>query len=266
MASTLERLRVSIREHQDKKETLEGLMKEAKGDLELIQKDIEKGIDKIYKVYKHVVETVPTGPGQYITNCTKCNTTCHERCGENGGEISKCYAMDGKGRCRICPQRCDWSKHKRETLVYVIKLYSERKAVKNLNIHRNFTYTYDEGTTEVEPTKPGQYTTNCVKCHMTCHDNCPYYDDNDKSKCRVMDKTGRCEICPQKCHWTKHQNQPYIYVDRTIRATKTADDLKRKYEEKLTEAENKIDHCKKALEKVNNEIDGCENELVSNFD
>ena len=50
----------------------------------------------------------------------------------------------------------------------------------DIDKNRNFTYTVDEQVIETEPTNPGQYTTNCITCNMTCHENCAYANDHEK--------------------------------------------------------------------------------------
>jgi hypothetical protein len=64
-------------------------------------------------------------------------------------------------------------------------------------------------------TPAGQYlTSNCKKCHVTCHN--PYQIPNDEMKVdydamdRSMPKETRtCTICLNKCIWTMHSNEEY---------------------------------------------------------
>ena len=53
--------------------------------------------------------------GQFLTNCTKCNITCHEICC-SANEKAKCDVMDHSKRisvrtCRVCPGNCMWNVH-----------------------------------------------------------------------------------------------------------------------------------------------------------
>lgn len=51
-------------------------------------------------------------------------------------------------------------------------------------------------------------------------------------------KNGSCKVCPGKCHWQNHKNMPYRLIMQRVKKTKTAQDLKERYEkavgEKLT--------------------------------
>ena len=60
-----------------------------------------------------------------------------------------------------------------------------------------------------------------------------------------------CRICPQHCSWRMHKNQPYVYVIKIRTVTKTADDLKKKYEE----AANKKLTAEQLVQKIQEEFD-----------
>ena len=78
------------------------------------------------KVPKH--RQVPTKTGKYVTNCLKCNFTCHENCiyGEDEDKY-KCSAMNGgdqsNAACRICPKHCVWQQHRNNS--YYFEAYEE---------------------------------------------------------------------------------------------------------------------------------------------
>ena len=92
--------------------------------------------------------------------------------------------------------------------------------------NKTITYEVLEMSMTKKATLPGQYTTNCNSCNMTCHETCPFAEN--KEKCVVM-KDGYCEICPQKCHYTSHRNQPHVYVMEAKKVTRTYEDLTHKY-------------------------------------
>ena len=53
--------------------------------------------------------------GHYLTNCTKCNITCHKSCGSDDVK-SDCDVMDRSKAisvrtCRVCPGNCMWNVH-----------------------------------------------------------------------------------------------------------------------------------------------------------
>jgi len=98
-----------------------------------------------------------------------------------------------------------------------------------INANKDFTYTLKVNKHRKVPLH-GVYTTNCLQCSFTCHDNCIYANDKDKKGCRAMNKSGYCNVCPQKCHWEKHTNTPYYFEYYDEQEQRTYDDLKRKYE------------------------------------
>ena len=76
----------------------------------------------------------------------------------------------------------------------------------------------------------GQFTTTCLRCHFTCHQDCAYANDDDKESCCAIDKNGYCRVCTDHCHWHEHSNVPYIFEYETVTETRTLEDLKKKYE------------------------------------
>jgi hypothetical protein len=50
--------------------------------------------------------------GLHVTNCTNCHFTCHHNCSRaNNEEKAKCCVMGSNGKCKICPDKCHWTKH-----------------------------------------------------------------------------------------------------------------------------------------------------------
>ncbi|KAG2463132.1 STXA protein, partial [Polypterus senegalus] len=74
--------------------------------------DIESNKDFEYEV--DVTETIResiAGTGKFITNCQKCNFTCHYPCGlPNDEDKIRCSAMKD-GVCTVCPGKCAWNIH-----------------------------------------------------------------------------------------------------------------------------------------------------------
>ena len=79
-----------------------------------------------------------------------------------------------------------------------------------------------EFTREVPITKqrkvdlnPGQCTTNCLTCNVTCHLDCRIPENANKYNCWAMEECGSkdttCRQCPKKCIWNAHVNNPYIF-------------------------------------------------------
>ena len=122
---------------------------------------------------------------------------------------------------------------------------------KDILDNQNFEYEVEE-TKQVKTELPkGQHTTNCLQCHITCHDNCAYANDDQKRYCCAMDGKGNCTVCDDKCNWTQHANTPYIFSYETHKVKKT-------YEEKLKmykkAGEQKVSH-EQVIERMMEEID-----------
>ena len=119
----------------------------------------------------------------------------------------------------------------RFVLYTLLKLKVEKRIIERFksgpdSSNKTITFETLEMIMNTKPTSPGQYTTNCVNCNMTCHETCPFPDN--KEKCIVM-KDGYCEICPEKCHYKHHTHQPYVYVMEAHKVTRTYEDLTQKY-------------------------------------
>lgn len=91
---------------------------------------------------------------------------------------------------------------------------------------KDFTYTVPKEEIKKVSLK-GVFTTNCLKCSFTCHDNCVFSNDNDKSRCSAM-FNGYCTMCPGKCHWGSHSNTPHRFVFVAGSEIRTNYDLKRR--------------------------------------
>ena len=135
-----------------------------------------------------------------------------------------------------------------------------------LKDHEADILTNQDFTYKVEVTKqrkidlpPGRYTTNCLTCNYTCHDDCAYSNDKDKYKCSAM-RSGRgtpkatCGICPNKCSWEMHVNNPYRFELYQEYETRTSDELKTRYESAMSSKEQLecvIEDMKKELDTMN---------------
>ncbi|XP_063404458.1 uncharacterized protein LOC134687928 [Mytilus trossulus] len=98
--------------------------------------------------------------------------------------------------------------------------------------NKGFEYEVDEDYQEkIDLTGKGHFTTNCLTCNFTCHENCVFANDSDKARCCAMNKEGTCLQCPKGCHWSQHHNTPYIIKWSKRKVKKRYDDMKKKYEE-----------------------------------
>ena len=74
----------------------------------------------------------------------------------------------------------------------------------DLKDNKDFVIEVDEFYTEqIDLSGKGIYTTTCLKCNFTCHNDCSYSDDSDKKHCCAISGEN-CTECPGKCHWTQH--------------------------------------------------------------
>ncbi|KAL8358016.1 hypothetical protein RB598_002685 [Gaeumannomyces tritici] len=58
------------------------------------------------------------------------------------------------------------------------------------------------------PITNGKATTLCLDCHITCHEICKLYNDEDKAKCSSM-RNGKCTVCEGECDWDRHKNATF---------------------------------------------------------
>lgn len=76
--------------------------------------DIEANKEFEYPLDEDHDERIPI-TNKFVTNCLKCNFTCHYPCGIAHDEDKHgCAAMRGSGesaRCEVCPGSCHWRDH-----------------------------------------------------------------------------------------------------------------------------------------------------------
>ena len=148
-------------------------------------------------------------------------------------------------------------------LAKIDELRQERQILKD---HEADILTNKDFTYKVEVTKQrkidlprGTYTTNCLTCNYTCHDDCIYADDADKYNCSAMGpgrgtKNAECEVCPEKCSWKMHKNNPYRFELYQDYQTRTSDALKKRYVSAMSskeQLEGVIEDMKKELDGLN---------------
>ncbi|XP_064106427.1 uncharacterized protein LOC135215531 [Macrobrachium nipponense] len=140
--------------------------------------------------------------------------------------------------------------HKLEKLRCEVEVLKAHEA--DIDRNKNFTYTVIEETFVKEPIPAGQFITNCLECHRTCHEHCRIEKDNENQRCWAI--TGEnCRICPGRCHWKIHRNIPYKYICKQVEVTKNAEDLRRRYveaTEKKLSAEQLVKEVEEEFEAV----------------
>ena len=141
-------------------------------------------------------------------------------------------------------------------------LRQERQMLKDCEAdiltNKEFTYKVKVTKQRMVNHPAGTYTLNCLQCNYTCHDNCPYSDE-DKYKCTAMavgrgTQSATCGVCPGKCSWTRHKNNRYRFELYHDYETRTSDELKTQYESAMSskeQLEHVIENMKKELDTMN---------------
>ena len=112
--------------------------------------DIEANKEFNYAIEEEHADKIPI-TNEFVTNCLKCNFTCHYPCGIAHDEDKHgCAAMRGTGknaRCGVCPGSCSWTDHynKNYRLITV-----KKKVTKTASDLKNKHNSAIEGKTEVE--------------------------------------------------------------------------------------------------------------------
>ena len=129
------------------------------------------------------------------------------------------------------------------SLIKMEQLTKEKEVLKQIEAdidrNKNFVYETREQVIYRKKIGSGQVATNCQNCLKTCHSRCTFLNE-EREKCVVM-KRGYCTMCPNRCHWSQHKSESFIYDLRQEKVYKTADALKKRYENatgnKLTKEE-----------------------------
>ena len=135
-----------LKERQELETILNGLQPQIRYGLQkLAELELEKRIMEKYeaeiaanKNFTYVVEIEkmvkhPTQTGIHTTNCLRCNFTCHLGCRiPQDKDKHKCWAMDDSGKCRICPQKCQWDSHFNNPYYFETETVSETRTLEDL--------------------------------------------------------------------------------------------------------------------------------------
>uniref|UniRef100_A0A8C2FRS7 Uncharacterized protein n=1 Tax=Cyprinus carpio TaxID=7962 RepID=A0A8C2FRS7_CYPCA len=107
------------------------------------------------------------------------------------------------------------------------------KNKQDVKANRNFEYEVEvpyKEWVDIDPTKA-----RAAMCCSVCEENCHYpgcWWTSDLSWCSAMRKN-HCTVCTNKCHYSKHIKSAKIYETKTKKETRTYEDLKNKYEDKI---------------------------------
>lgn len=94
-------------------------------------------------------------------------------------------------------QEIDKGLIKINSLEQEVEIFTKLK--RQINENKDFEYTVEENkVVKVDISGQGIYTTTCLVCNNTCHNNCAFANGADKARCIAMSPIGSCKICPQK--------------------------------------------------------------------
>ena len=142
-----------------------------------------------------------------------------------------------------------------DELENIQKILTENK--KQMEANKNFEFEVEflvPKATDISGT--GQFTTNCQKCKTTCHFPCLRASDENKHKCSVMGRNGRCRIC--NCRWNVHFNQKFRYEMVKEKVKRSSDAIRQLYQQALAD----MLANQKLLDKIQKKIDDDEKQLM----
>ncbi|RGP62991.1 fibronectin, type 3 [Fusarium sporotrichioides] len=83
----------------------------------------------------------------------------------------------------------------------------------------------------------GKGSTRCLHCNITCHEICPYSNDEDIQYCETI-KDEKCVVC--HCHWTEHCNMRYMIRTKRVTRTMVPEDMIKAWSDKTDELETPL--------------------------
>ncbi|KAK7123302.1 hypothetical protein R3I93_021651 [Phoxinus phoxinus] len=92
-------------------------------------------------------------------------------------------------------------------------------------------------------------------CCSVCEENCHYpgcWWARDPSCCEVM-KDDHCTVCTKKCHYSKHVKEAKIYESKTRKEKKTYEDLKKEYDDKISDGVSLVQKLEEELQDLEKE-------------
>ena len=114
------------------------------------------------------------------------------------------------------------------------------------NPTQDFTYEVEiERIIQEDIIKPGIFCTKCKKCDKVCHDPCDIRTDDGLHWCDTMSWFNwqfriYCTACPKQCSYKDHIRDTKRPVRRTVRETRTLEDLKVKYVKEKSDSRDNL--------------------------
>ncbi|GAB1223191.1 hypothetical protein ENUP19_0136G0028 [Entamoeba nuttalli] len=103
------------------------------------------------------------------------------------------------------------------------QFYDNRDKVKD---NKDFIITTPITVQKKVKLEPGEYVTNCLTCHKTCHHPC-WIAGDVKDGCSCIGDNGYCKVCG--CHYTQHANSSYRFDYVIEKKQETADEIYKRY-------------------------------------
>jgi len=115
--------------------------------LQLQEANIASNKDYTYTVEITKQRKVQLPPDKYVTNCVKCNYTCHKDCTiSHNSEMKSCSVMENQGessaKCKVCPNKCAWNCHISQP--YYFEIYKETEIKILEHMKGQYTYALEE--------------------------------------------------------------------------------------------------------------------------
>ncbi|CAF3803842.1 unnamed protein product, partial [Adineta steineri] len=113
--------------------------------------DIEKNKSFTYTVEVPKQRQVNLPKGQFVTNCLRCNHTCHYPCTiTKDTEKYLCAAMNNhtiSATCTVCPDKCPWNSHYNNP--YQFELYQEKETRTVEDMKKRYQQAAKDGKTKL---------------------------------------------------------------------------------------------------------------------
>jgi hypothetical protein len=113
--------------------------------------DIEKNKSFTYTVEVPKQHRVDLPKGRFVTNCLRCNRTCHYPCTiVKDEEKYQCAAMNNQttfATCTVCPDKCIWNSHCNNP--YQFELYQEQETRTIEDMKKRYQQATQDGKTKL---------------------------------------------------------------------------------------------------------------------
>lgn len=105
------------------------MVSDLRKELEIVKthkQDIEYNKDFEYEAEETKQIQILLEPGRHVTNCLRCNLTCHKNCAYADNDDKRLCSAMYNGYCTVCIGKCIWSNHKNSKYYFAY----QRKTVK----------------------------------------------------------------------------------------------------------------------------------------